>query len=72
MAASIVILLGIGYTFLNQPKQSDDLGTFDNPEIALIETQKALNLIAENLKKGKESMNYLQEFENTKNRIFNN
>lgn len=72
MVASIVILLGIGFTFLKQPVQQDDLGTFDDPEIALIETQKALNLIAENLNKGKEKMYYLQEYENTKNRIFKN
>ena len=72
MAASIVILLGIGFTFLKQPVQQDDLGTFDDPEMALIETQKAFNLIAENLNKGKESINYLQEYENTKNRIFKN
>lgn len=72
MVASIVILLGIGFTFLKQPVQQDDLGTFDDPEIALIETQKALNLIAENLNKGKEKMYYLQEYENTKNKIFTN
>lgn len=71
MVASIVILLGIGFTFL-KPIQQDSLGTFDDPEIALIETQKALNLIAENLNKGKEKMYYLQEYENTKNRIFKN
>lgn len=67
---SIVILFGIVFVFLKKPKQSDDLGTFDDPEIAFIETQKALNLIAKNLNKGKESINYLQEYENTKDRIF--
>ncbi len=72
MAASIVILLGIGFTFLKQPVQQDDLGTFDDPEMALIETQKALALIAENFNKGKEKMYYLQEYENTKNKIFTN
>lgn len=72
MAASVVILLGIGVTFLNQPVQPEDLGTFDSPEIALEETQKALSLIAENLNRGKQKIQYIQEYENTKNFIFKN
>lgn len=72
MAASIVLMLGIGLSFYNQQNQAQDLGSFDNPEIALQETQKALNLIAENLNKGKENIFYLQEYEYNKNRIFKN
>lgn len=72
MAASVVVLLGIGFTFLKHSVQSEDLGTFDNPEIAFEETQKALQLVAENLNKGKQKIEYIQEYENAKNLIFKN
>ena len=71
IAASVVILLGIGFTLLKtQPEINTDLGSFDDPELALIETQKALALIGENLNKGKESISYLNEYEVTRNKIF--
>lgn len=69
IAASVVVAIGIGITFF-QPKGQDDLGTFNDPEIALLETQKALRLVAENINKGKEQIGYLKEYENTKNTIF--
>lgn len=68
IAASVVVAIGLGIVFF-QPKE-EDLGTFDDPEIALQETQKALRLVSENINKGKEKMGYLKEFENTKNTIF--
>jgi len=68
IAVSIVILMGIGFFM----QQSEDLDTFDDPEIAFIETQKALTLIAENVNKGKEKIHLLQEYENAKNKIFIN
>ncbi len=71
IAASVVVILGIGFTLLKtQPETSADLGSFDDPELALIVTQKALALIGENLNKGKESISYLNEYEVTKNKIF--
>lgn len=71
VAASVVVALGIGFMLLKtQPEVASDLGSFDDPEIALIETQKALALIGQNLNKGKESINYLNEYEVTKNKIF--
>jgi len=68
IAASVVVLLSIGFFM----QQTEDLGTFDDPEIAFMETQKSLHLIAENLNKGKEKAYLLQEYENTKNKIFLN
>lgn len=68
IAASVVVALGLGIVLL-QPKESE-LGTFEDPEIALQETQKALRLVSENINKGKEKMGYLQEFEKTKKTIF--
>lgn len=72
VAASVIVLLGIGFTFLKQPVQSDDLGTFESPEIAFEQTQKALQLVAENLNRGKRKIEYIQEYENAKNLIFKN
>ena len=72
VAASVVVLLGIGlFTFnhYNQQK-SKDYGTYSDPEIAFRETQKALAMISKCVNKGIGSMNYLNEFEQSKNRIF--
>ena len=71
-AASVLVLLGVGlYTFnnYNQPK-SNDLGTYDDPEVAFRETQKALAMISKHVNKGIGSMQYLNEYEQSKNRIF--
>ena len=38
----------------------------------LIETKKALNLLAQNLERGTEKVAYLNEFEQTKQKIYNN
>jgi hypothetical protein len=72
VAASVAVLLSVGlFTFnhYNQPK-SNDLGTYDDPEVAFRETQKALALISESVNKGIGSMSYLNEYEQTKNKIF--
>ena len=72
VAASIAVLLGVSlFTFnhYNQPK-SNDLGTYDDPEVAFRETQKALAMISEHVNKGIGSMQYLNEYEQSKNRIF--
>ena len=72
VAASVIILLGIGlFTFnhYNQQK-SKDYGTYSDPETAFRETQKALAMISESVNKGIGSMSYLNEFEQSKNRIF--
>lgn len=71
VAASVVVVLGIGFMLLKtQSEETSDLGSFDDPEIALIETQKALALIGQNLNKGKESISYLNKYEINKNKIF--
>jgi len=69
--ASVLVLLSVGfYTFTKSKEGTNDLGTFENPEIAFKETQKALNLISKNLNIGIESMQYINEFEQSKNKIF--
>lgn len=72
VAASVVVLLSVGlFTFnhYNQPVLGD-LGTYDDPEVAYRETQKALALISESVNKGIESMEYINEYEQSKNKIF--
>ena len=75
IAASFVILLGIGtYLFyasdsLNKDK---DFGTYDDPKVAFEATQKALSLLSNKVNAGIESVQYVEEYQNTKNRIFNN
>ena len=72
VAASVVVLLGVGlftYNNYNQAK-SEDLGTYDDPEVAFRETQKALALISESVNKCIGSMSYINEYEQSKNRIF--
>jgi hypothetical protein len=51
--------------------QEGDLGTFDDPEIALIETQKVLSLLSKNVNKGYQSVDYINEYKVTRNKIFN-
>jgi hypothetical protein len=72
VAASVAVLLGVGLFTLNtydQPK-SNDLGTYDDPEVAFRETQKALAMISEHVNKGIGSMGYINEYEQSKNKIF--
>nr|WP_294777495.1 hypothetical protein [uncultured Flavobacterium sp.] len=71
-AASAAVLLGVGLFTLNHYNQpvSEDLGTYDDPEVAFRETQKALALISESVNKGIGSMSYINEYEQSKNKIF--
>ena len=72
IAAAVVVLLGVGtFTFMNyNDTKSQDLGTYDDPEIALRETQKALALISEHVNTGIQSAAYINEYEQSKNKIF--
>lgn len=76
IAASIVILLGIGTFYYvsdnstNNVVAKSELGTYDNPEEALKATQKALSLLSNNVNVGIESVHYIKEYEQSKNKIF--
>jgi len=76
IAASAVLLLGIGTFFYVSQKPADpvvaqsELGTYDNPEEALAATQKALALLSSNVNVGIESVQYVKEYEQSKNKIF--
>ena len=73
VAASVVILLGAGtftYFNYNHSQQNQDLGTYDNPEVAFRETQKALEMLSDNVNVGVESVQYIKEYEVTRDKIF--
>jgi len=73
IAVSVLVLLVIGaYVYLNYygENQNQNLGTYDDPEIAFRETQKALSILSTHLKIGIENVQYLQEYDNSKNLIF--
>ncbi|MCR4031152.1 MULTISPECIES: hypothetical protein [Flavobacterium] len=77
IAASAVVLLGIGtYFFVSEKKDTTavasqtELGTYDDPEEALKATQKALALLSNNVNVGIESVHYIKEYEQSKNKIF--
>ena len=72
VAASVLVMLGIGffaYQNTSEPNQ-ENLGVIDDPEIAFRETQKALALISKHVNAGIESVNYLGEYQQSKNKIF--
>jgi hypothetical protein len=73
IAASVVIMLGIGsyvYFNANVAKENKELGSYDDPEEALAATQKALAMLSNNVNVGVESVQYIQVYENTKNKAF--
>lgn len=72
IAAAVVVLLGVGtFTFMNyNTTKSKEFGTYDDPEVAFRETQKALALISEHVNTGIESVGYINEYEQSKNKIF--
>ena len=73
VAATIVVFFGIGTFFImnrNMPIPEGELGSYEDPEIAFKETQKALALLSMNVNVGLESVMYVQEYENAKNKVF--
>jgi len=64
VAAVAVLMFGI-YFGNEYQKQKE-------AEFAYNETKKALSLLADNFSRGTEKVAYLNEFENTKQKIFNN
>ena len=75
ITASAVVLLGIGFYLFYASEtlvNDNDLGTYNDPKVALEETQKALSLLSSKVNVGIESVQYLEEYKITKNRIFKN
>lgn len=73
VAASVVVLAGAGtFAYFNYgtATKSQELGTYDSPEEAFRETQKALAMLSDHVNTGVESVQYLQEYENAKEKVF--
>ncbi len=72
IAASVTILLGVGvFSYLNMgTKTTGEFGTYDDPEIAFRETQKALKMVSENVNVGIKSVEYVNEYQESRNLIF--
>lgn len=68
-AAAVVLLFGVyfGKGYLDKREQERI-----QAEYAYQQTKKALSLLAENFSKGTEKVAYLNEFESTKQKIYNN
>lgn len=73
IAASVLVMLGVGmFMYFNneKPKTSEEYGSYESPEVALKETQKALALLSKNVNIGIESVGYINEYEVAKNKVF--
>lgn len=70
---SSLLLLGVGFLTISgcNSSKKEDLGTFNDPKLALIETQKVLFQLSKNVNMGIESVHTIKEYEKTKNKIFN-
>ena len=63
IAASILLLAGSYFIFLHSSGTGRYQDTFDNPEIAYLETQKALLYVSEKLNSGTSELNNLKKFD---------
>ncbi|HSD07079.1 hypothetical protein [Flavobacterium sp.] len=79
IAATIVVIIGIGtYTYfnvndyfnVNEVKEKQELGTYEDPKEALEATQKALAMLSNNVNTGIEGMQYIKVYEMTKDKVF--
>lgn len=70
VAASVALLAGTYFFMTQEPNQPQDLGTFDDPEVAFAETQKALEMVSENVNEGVKSVAYVHEYNQTTKTIF--
>lgn len=71
VAASIAVLVAVvSYVDYSNEPINTDLGTYDNPEVALAETQRALAMLSNHVNTGIESVIYIKEYKKSKNLIF--
>ncbi|GAB5472758.1 MAG: hypothetical protein Mars2KO_08570 [Maribacter sp.] len=67
--AAVVLLFGVYFGKSYQEQRAEEKA---KAEYAYQQTKKALSLLAENFNKGTEKVAYLNEFESTKQKIYNN
>ncbi len=64
IAASILILISVGFYFQTRTPQIHFEDTYDNPELAYAETKKILMLVSGNMNTGSEELQSVAELEN--------
>lgn len=69
VAASIVILFGV---VVQQNNQVSEFGTYEDPELAMQKTKEALDMVSRLMNTGTEDLGYLQEFNNTTEKLIKN
>lgn len=74
IAASILLAIGIFAWQNNSHDQiaQQNLGTIEDPEEAYQKTKEALEMVAEVFNTGREDLEYLNEFNKTKNKFIKN
>ncbi len=78
VAASIVLIVGLFMTNIIPGMDTEqtplltleqDLGTYEDPQLALQKTKEVLNLVSQFMNEGKKDLVYLNEFENAKKKL---
>lgn len=70
--AAILVICVAGAWFYNYQFNTNDLGTYDDPELALEETKKAFDLISYHLNSKTDEIQYLETLEETKTKYIDN
>jgi len=70
-AASILLVIGLLFfnDFNNQSLNGENLGTIESPEQAYKKTKETLQMVANVFNDGREDLQYLEEFNKTKNKF---
>lgn len=66
VAASIVIMAGV---FFQQQPGVSEFGSYEDPEVAMEETKRALDMVSKLMNSGNDNLVYLNEFNNTKDKL---
>jgi len=69
--AAVAMILLIGTMFYFQQQTPQNLGTYDDPKMALQETKKVFNLISHHLNSSTDDIKYLNTLEETKTKYIN-
>lgn len=65
VAASIVLMAGV---FLQENPHSE-FGSYEDPEVAMEETVKALNMVSQLMNSGNDNLGHINEFNNTTDKL---
>ncbi len=70
-STTVAVLIGVGgYMYFGSNTTNQDLGSYNSPEEAFAATQEVLNLLSHHVNTGIESVQYVQEYEDSKHLIF--